>query len=96
MWRSRGEWVKTAMKRLLPEIINKLDLAKIKYEVHNFDSGAIMVDIFINDKFYVIQIYRDEIGLSLNTEETGWFDIIPDQSFKDPNEFGAAFENIFE
>ena len=84
------------MKRLLPDIINKLDLAKVKYEIHNFDSGAIMVDIFINDKFYVIQIYGEEIGLSLNTEETRWFDIIPDKSFKDPNEFMAAFEKIFE
>jgi hypothetical protein len=84
------------MKRLLPDIINKLDLAKVMYEVHNFDSGAIMVDIFINVRFYVIQIYGDEIGLSLNTEETGWFDIIPDQSFKDPSEFKAAFEKIFD
>ena len=84
------------MKRLLPDIINKLDLAKVKYEIHNFDSGAIMVDIFINDRYYVIQIYRDEIGLSLNTEETGFFDMIPDQSFKDPNGFKTAFEKIFE
>lgn len=84
-----------SMKKLLPEIIKKLDLAKVKYEVHNFDSGAIMVDIFINDRFYVIQIYGDEIGLSLNTEETGWFDIIPDQSFKDPSGFKVEFEKIF-
>ena len=83
------------MKKLLPDIINRLDSAKVKYEVHNFDSGAVMVDIFIKDKFYVIQIYGDEIGLSLNTEDTMPFDIIPDKSYTDANEFNIDFERIF-
>ncbi len=84
------------MKKLLPDIINRLDLVKVKYEVHHFDSGALMVDIFINEKFYVIQIYGDEIGISLNTEETGMFDIIPDKSFKDSTLFYVEFEKIFK
>jgi RNAse (barnase) inhibitor barstar len=84
------------MKNLLPDIINRLDLAKVKYEIHNFDSGAVMVDIFIHDKLYVIQIYEDEIGLSLNTEDTMPFDIIPDKSYKDATEFKKDFGRIFE
>lgn len=83
------------MKKLLPDIIDKLDKEKVKYEVHNFPSGAIMVDIFIGDKFYVIQIDGNEIGLSLNTEDTGIFDIIPDKSYTDPNAFNIDFEKIF-
>lgn len=54
-----------------------------------------MVDIYIKEKFYVIQIYGNEIGLSLINEDTGWFDIIPDKSFKDAQEFQKAFEEIF-
>jgi len=84
------------MKKLLPDIINKLDIKKVKYEVHNFDSGAIMVDIFINNNFYVLQIDGDEIGLSLNTDKTTPFDIIPDKSFKNANEFNIEFKKIFQ
>ena len=83
------------MKKILPDIVSRLEKEKVKYEVHNFPSGAAMVDVFINDKFYVIQIDGDEIGLSLNTKDTGLFDIIPDKSFKDPIAFHADFEKIF-
>ena len=55
-----------------------------------------MVDIFIGDEFYVVQIFGDEIGLSINTEETGIFDIIPDKSFKDANQFIVEFTKIFK
>ena len=54
-----------------------------------------MVDMWIKSNFYVIQIDGDTIGLSLVTEETTPFDIIPDQSFKDEISFKKAFENIF-
>jgi hypothetical protein len=83
------------MKKLVPDIINKLNIENVKYEVHHFDSGAVMVDIYIKDKFYVIQIFGDEIGLSLNTDNTSWFDIIPKKSFKDAKEFQKVFEEIF-
>lgn len=83
------------MKKLLPDIVNRVGTAKVKYEVHNFDSGAIMVDIFIKDKLYVIQIDGDVIGLSEVTEETGLFDVIPDKSYKDAKEFSIDFEKIF-
>lgn len=83
------------MKKLVPDIINKLNIENVKYDVHQFDSGAVMVDIYIKDKFYVIQIFENEIGLSLNTEDTGWFDVFPNRSFKDKLEFQKAFEEIF-
>lgn len=83
------------MKKLLTDIINRIESEKVKYEVHNFDSGAIMVDIFIKDKFYVIQIDDDVIGLSEVTDETGMFDIIPDKSYKDEKEFNIDFEKTF-
>ena len=82
------------MRKLLPYIKTKLDQLKLKYEVHDFDSGAVMVDIYIEDKFYVIQIDGEEIGLSLNTEDTMLFDIIPDKTFKDADLFKTEFEKI--
>lgn len=83
------------MKKLVPDIINKLNIENVRYDVHQFDSGAVMIDIYIKDKFYVIQIFGDEIGLSLNKENTSWFDIIPKKSFKDTKEFQKVFEEIF-
>jgi hypothetical protein len=83
------------MKTLLPYIIDKVEKSKTRYEVQSFDSGAMMIDIWIGDKWYVIQIDGDTIGLSLNTEETMLFDIIPNKSFEDASEFKIEFEKIF-
>jgi hypothetical protein len=81
------------MKDLLPYIVNRLDALDVRYEVHHFDSGTIMVDIFIEKVLYVIQISGNELGLSLVTDETGLFDIIPDKSYNDIEEFKKDFEN---
>ena len=80
------------MKELLPYIIDKI--SDLRYEIHSFDSGAVMVDIWKGNSFYVIQIYQDEIGLSLVTAETTPFDTTPDQSFKNTDEFKKVFESI--
>jgi RNAse (barnase) inhibitor barstar len=53
-----------------------------------------MVDIWINDHFHVIQIEHKSIGLSLITEDTTPFDIIPDVSFSKDTEFKSEFEKI--
>ena len=81
------------MTHLLPYIIENIESFKLKHEIHRFDSGAIMVDIWINDKFHVVQIENKSIGLSLVTEDTA-FDIIPDVSFSDENQFKTEFEKI--
>jgi hypothetical protein len=83
------------MNKLLPYIVEQIKKAKCRYEVHDFDSGAIMVDICIDMEFYVIQIDGDKIGLSLVTEETTPFDIIPERLFDDAIEFKCEFEKIF-
>ena len=83
------------MKKLLPYIVDTIKKSKVRHEIHSFDSGAVMVDIWIGNQFHVIQIDGDIVGLSLVTEATTPFDIIPDQSFKDVNAFKNAFEKIF-
>lgn len=57
------------MKELLPYIVERIERSKARYGVHSFDSGVLMIDIFIGDRFCVIQVYGDEIGLSRNTED---------------------------
>ena len=82
------------MKELLPYIINTITAAKVRHEVHSFESGAMMVDIWVNNDFYVIQIDGNRVGLSLINDNTA-FDTIPDHSFSDINSFKKVFENIF-
>ena len=83
------------MTDLLPYIVGKIKRLKLKHEVHSFDSGAITVDFWLDQRFYVVQIYNDAIGISLVTEETTPFDVIPDHSFKNSKDFKTAFEKIF-
>ena len=83
------------MKDMLPYITARIEQAKAQYEVHSFNSGAVMIDIFIDDRFYVIQINGDEIGLSQNTEDTIPFDTRPDRSFRDVAAFKREFEKVF-
>lgn len=83
------------MKRLLPYIVEKLAQFNTKYEIHSFASGALMVDLWVDSNFYVIQIDGDVIGLSLVTDESMPFDRAADQSFKDEISFKEVFERIF-
>lgn len=83
------------MVDLLPYIVDKIERLKLKHEVYSFDSGAIMVDFWVDQHLYVIQIDNDSIGISLITEETAPFDVIPDYSFKSSKDFKVAFEKIF-
>ena len=83
------------MKALLPYIIDTIEKSKVRYEVHSFSSGAIMIDIWVGDHFYVIQIDGKEIGISLITPATISFDTMPDKVFKNTSEFKTAFEKIF-
>jgi hypothetical protein len=83
------------MKKVLPYIVDTLKKSNVKYKVHSFESGAVMVDIWIDNDFFVIQIDGETIGLSLITKETTPFDIIPDKTFKNETLFKNAFENIF-
>jgi hypothetical protein len=78
---------------ILSYIIAQIKKQQLRYEVHTFPSGAVMVDIWIGDKFYVIQLEKDLIGLSLVNDNPG-FDTIPDETFKNILHFKARFEKI--
>lgn len=54
-----------------------------------------MVDIWIDNEFYVVQIDSDVIGMSLITEENPGFDTKSDISFKDAGKFKNEFQKIF-
>jgi hypothetical protein len=76
-------------------LITELDERAIKYTVHEFNSGAKMVDMWYNELFYVIQIESDFIGVSLIDDNNIAFDTTPDVKFFANEEFVAKLMDIF-
>ena len=83
------------MKDLIPYIVEKTQKSNARHKVYKFPSGAVMIDISIDDRLYVIQIDGESIGLSQITEEMG-FDTIPDNNYSVANDFKDDFEKIFK
>ena len=82
------------MNEILGQIASRLRLEELRHEIHKFESGCVMVDIWKDDLFYVIQIEPELIGLSLVDENIG-FDTIADKTYKDWDDFKTDFEKIF-
>ncbi|MBN8861710.1 MAG: hypothetical protein J0H29_25225 [Sphingobacteriales bacterium] len=73
------------------ELLTKLN---IKYKIHSFASEIRMVDVWHNDKFYVLQFENDFIGFSeINGENIG-FDTKPDEKFYDTEIFKQKLLSI--
>ncbi|MDP3494281.1 MAG: hypothetical protein Q8R82_14305 [Hyphomonadaceae bacterium] len=81
-------------KIIIKYVVNILEQKSIKYDIHNFDSGAVMVDIWYKNLWYVIQIDDDSIGLSKNDDNPA-FTSKPDELFKSEEEFKKKFELLF-
>lgn len=83
------------MKEIYNYIIELFAKLNIKYETHTFASEIRMVDVWHNDKFYVLQFENDFIGFSeVNSDNIG-FDTKPDEKFYDTEMFKQKLLNIF-
>ncbi|WP_259017171.1 hypothetical protein [Emticicia fluvialis] len=81
--------------RLFHFTIELLKLRGIKHEFTSFDSGAIMLDIWHNEKFYVIQFDVDGyIGVSEVNNDNMGFDTIPDEKFYDEIKYKNKLESM--
>ncbi len=74
--------------------MNLLESKGIHHESTMFDSGAIMIDVWHNGKFYVIQFDTDGfIGFSEVNENIG-FDCNPDEKFYDSTKYKHKLNSI--
>lgn len=78
------------------KILKVLAKRKIKHQFSDFDSGCCMIDIWKGDKFYVVQIEHDSIGVSLIVPNTIDLSTIPDNRFYDLEKFTERFNEILE
>lgn len=76
-------------------LITELNKRAVKYSVHEFNSGAKMIDIWYQDLFYVIQIENDFVGVSVIDENNPGFDTSPDLKFFTTEEFATKLNDIF-
>jgi hypothetical protein len=67
----------------------------IKYEISSFESGAVMIDIWADDGFYVVQIDTTTIGISKIDDNNPGFDTRPDELFYENERFMKKFDSIF-
>ena len=75
--------------------INVLNGLSIKYMPYNFSSGAIMLDIWYNNNFYVLQFEDDFVGFSEVVDSNVAFDNIPDEKFYEARIFKEKLETVF-
>jgi hypothetical protein len=82
-------------KEVYKYLVYKLNESEIRYEIHEFTSGTIMVDIWYDSFFYVVQIDKSWAGLSKIDNDDPGFDTIPNMKFFTVQEFVNKFESIF-
>ncbi|WP_437920412.1 hypothetical protein [Sphingobacterium sp. LRF_L2] len=84
------------IKKLFQSTIEFLKSMSIRHEYTNFDSGAIMLDVWHKDKFYVIQFDVDNyVGFSEVNDDNMEFDTIPDEKFYDEIKYKNKLKSTF-
>ena len=81
------------MKPYIDKISELIKPKEIRHEIHSFDSGAFMVDIWINNDFYCIQLFENKFGISKVTEEID-FSTIPDKIYTEWKSFKTELEKV--
>lgn len=81
------------LNEVLNYTISQLIVHNTKHEIHRFDSGCVMIDIWKEDKFYCFQFEESKVGLSLVTENIGLSNI-PDKWYTNLAEFKTELETI--
>lgn len=66
------------LNEVLNYTVDRLMSYSIRHEIHRFDSGCVMVDIWKGHEFYCLQIEENKVGLSLVTKDID-FSTIPDK-----------------
>lgn len=85
----------TSISQAYKKTIERLEKSSVKYDVHNLSSGVIMLDIWYNNKFYVLQFENEFIGFSeINTDEPA-FDTTPDEKFYETKKFELKITQVF-
>jgi len=81
------------IKNIFQYTIELLKQMAIRHEFSSFPSGAIMLDVWHNDKFYAIQ-FEDYIGVSEVDDDNMGFDTKPDEKYYNEIEYKNKLNSI--
>ncbi len=81
------------IQELFKYTLKLLEQMSIRHEYRSFPSGAIMLDVWHNDRFYVFQ-FEDYIGFSEIDSENIGFDTNPDEKFHNANDYKEKLNSI--
>lgn len=77
----------------IDQILQALNNFNLKFELHEFNSGAVMIDFWIETEFYCVQILDHKFGWTKANENTD-FCVIPDSGYLNWDNFKLQFDNI--
>ncbi|RZK25317.1 MAG: hypothetical protein EOO43_05835 [Flavobacterium sp.] len=77
-------------------VLKLLNDKHIEFQIHEFESGATLVDVWMNNKFYAIQFKDKFVGISMINDMHPGFSTVPDESFSEPDKFLLRFNEIME
>jgi hypothetical protein len=73
-------------------ILDIANMYNLRSEVHEFPSGAIMIDVWKSKDLFVTQLYDNIIGFSVVNEENLDFSTVPNETFPDFDSFKENFD----
>ncbi len=82
----------TILHKWTLDFLNNLS---IKHASHYFHSGAIMLDIWYGNSFYVLHFEDSFIGFSEVIDDNIGFDNIPDEKVYDLSSLKQKLESVF-
>ncbi len=82
------------VNKIESELIEILHLEGFRFEIEKFDSGASMIDIETNNRFFCVQLTENYAGISEITEESPEFSSIPDEHFDNAKELKTRISEI--
>lgn len=81
------------LRKYVNLLIQGLADTKCTHEIHEFDSGAAIIDIRIDNNFYCVQMTENKFGWSKIDEDIGLCNI-PDSGYLDWDKFKKQFDAI--
>jgi hypothetical protein len=76
-------------------LIDKINQLKLKHQIHEFASGAKMIDVWLGDELCVIQIDGNIFGISVIDKNNSGFDTTPDITFSNIDDFIRKIDSLF-
>lgn len=83
------------MLEFLNSIFEALNKQNLKFQFYEFDSGAVIIDFWLDDVLYCIQMADKKFGWT-KIDENIDFCSIPDSGYLEWNEFKPQFEQIIK